>query len=73
MCFGRTTTAESALLGLLVSELSNVAERLLGEGERAICRSLEFEWRWRRLDRPGLLMMVEGRRGDGDEIGRAHV
>ena len=45
MCFGRTTTAESALLGLLVSELSNVAERLLGEGERAICRSLEFEWR----------------------------
>lgn len=71
MCFGRTTTAESALLGLLVSELSKVAERLLGDGERAICRSLEFEWRWRRLDRPGLLMIVEGRRGDGDGRGES--
>jgi hypothetical protein len=65
MCFGRMTTAESALLGRLESVLSYVAERLLGEGERAICRSPEFEWRWRRLDRPGLLSMVEGRRGDG--------
>ena len=71
MCFGRTTTAESALLGRLVSELSNVAERLLGDGERVICRSLEVEWRWRRLDRPGLLIMVEGRRGDGDGRGES--
>ena len=43
MCFGRTTTAESALLGRLESVLSYVAERLLGEGERAICRSPELE------------------------------
>ena len=71
MCFGRTTTVESALLGLLVSELSKVAERLLGDGERAIFRSLEFEWRWRRLERPGRPMIVEGRRGDGDGRGES--
>ena len=71
MCLGRTTTAESALLGRLESVLSYVAERLLGEGERAICRSPEFEWRWRRLDRPGLLRMVEARRGDGEGRGES--
>jgi hypothetical protein len=50
MCFGRTMTAESALLGRLESELSKVAERLVGDGERARCRSPEFDWRWRRFE-----------------------
>ena len=71
MCFGRTTTAESALLGLLVLVLSKVAERFAGEGERATCRSPESELRWRRLDRPGLLLMAEGRRGEGDGRGES--
>jgi hypothetical protein len=68
MCFGRTMTAESALLGRLESELSKVAERLVGDGERARCRSPEFDWRWRRFERPGLVKIVEERRGEG--VGR---
>jgi hypothetical protein len=71
MCFGRITTAESALLGRLVLPLSKVAERLVGEGERATCRSPESELRWRNFDRPGLLMMAEERRGEGDGRGES--
>jgi hypothetical protein len=70
MCFGRTMTLEPALLGRMESfVLVKVPERLDGEGERASCLSPEFEWRLRRPERPGLLRIVEGRRGDGEGRG----
>lgn len=72
MCFGRTMTLEPALLGRLESFVAvYVPERLAGDGERATCLSPEFEWRLRRPERPGLLIIAEGRRGDGDGRGES--
>ena len=72
MCFGRTMTLEPALRGRTESfVLVKVPERLAGDGERASCLSPELEWRLRRPERPGLLRIVEGRRGDGDGRGES--
>lgn len=72
MCFGRTMTVEPALRGRLASfGAAKVPERLAGDGERASCLSSELEWRLRRPETPGLLKIVEGRRGDGDGRGES--
>ena len=69
MCLGLTTTTESALLGRLESALlSYVACRFAGDGDRVSCRSQEFECRCLRPERPGRLIMADGRRGEG--VGR---